>query len=69
LAHSFGSAPFPRGQAFDVLSSQANIAGYRAVVECAHAYGRLFAGQMTAAGKQPPARVLVRRQTRPKPAV
>ena len=48
-----------RGQAFDVLSSQANLAGYRAVVEAAHAFGRAFAGSMTAAGKVPPARVLV----------
>ena len=48
-----------RAQAFDVLSSQANIAGYRAVVETTHAFGRLLAGQMTAAGKTPPARVLV----------
>ena len=42
-----------RGRAFDVLSSQANLAGYRAVVESSHAFGRLFAGQMTAAGKTP----------------
>ena len=48
-----------RGQAFDALSSQANIAGYRAVLEAAHAFGRFFAGQMTAAGKVPPAKVLV----------
>jgi len=48
-----------RGQTFDVLSSQTNIAGYRAVVEASHAFGRFFAGQMTAAGKVPPARVLV----------
>lgn len=48
-----------RGQAFDVLSSQANIAGYRAVVEAAHEFGSFFAGQITAAGKVPPARVLV----------
>ena len=40
-----------RGQAFDALSSQANIAGYRAVVEAANEFGRFFAGQMTAAGK------------------
>lgn len=43
----------------DVLSSMANIAGYRAVVEAAHAFGRFFAGQVTAAGKVPPAKVLV----------
>mmetsp|Transcript_15752 Transcript_15752/g.38616 ORF Transcript_15752/g.38616 Transcript_15752/m.38616 type:complete len:1103 (+) Transcript_15752:2226-5534(+) len=48
-----------RGQAFDVLSSQANIAGYRAVVEAAQAFGRFFSGIMTAAGKVPPAAVLV----------
>jgi NAD(P) transhydrogenase len=48
-----------RGQSFDALSSQANIAGYRAVVEAANVYGRFFAGQMTAAGKVPPAKVLV----------
>jgi NAD(P) transhydrogenase subunit alpha len=43
----------------DVLSSMANIAGYRAVLEAAHAYGGFFTGQITAAGKTPPARVLV----------
>jgi len=48
-----------RGQAFDALSSQANIAGYRAVIEASNEFGRFFAGQMTAAGKVPPARVLV----------
>jgi len=48
-----------RGQAFDALSSQANIAGYRAVIEAAGEFGRFFAGQMTAAGKVPPAKVLV----------
>jgi len=48
-----------RGQTFDTLSSQANIAGYRAVVEAAEAFPRFFAGQMTAAGKVPPAKVLV----------
>lgn len=48
-----------RGQAFDTLSSQANIAGYRAVIEAADAFPRFFAGQMTAAGKVPPAKVLV----------
>ena len=40
-----------RGQAFDALSSQANLAGFRAVIEAAHAYGRTMAGSMTAAGK------------------
>jgi len=48
-----------RGQAFDVLSSQANVAGYRAVIEAAHQLQRPFAGQMTAAGKIQPAKVLV----------
>jgi NAD(P) transhydrogenase len=40
-----------RGQAFDVLSSQANLSGYRAVIEAANEFDRFFAGQMTAAGK------------------
>ncbi|WZN58855.1 beta subunit of NAD(P) transhydrogenase [Chloropicon roscoffensis] len=48
-----------RAQAFDTLSSMANIAGYRAVIEASHNFGRFFAGQMTAAGKVPPAKVLV----------
>ena len=48
-----------RAQSLDVLSSMANIAGYRAVVEAAHAFGRFFTGQVTAAGKVPPAKVLV----------
>ena len=48
-----------RAQSLDVLSSMANIAGYRAVVESAHAFGRFFTGQVTAAGKVPPAKVLV----------
>ena len=48
-----------RGQSFDALSSQANIAGYRAVIEASNVFGRFFAGQMTAAGKVPPAKVLV----------
>jgi len=48
-----------RAQAYDVLSSQANIAGYRAMIEAAEAFPRFFAGQMTAAGKVPPAKVLV----------
>lgn len=48
-----------RAQAYDVLSSQANIAGYRAVIEAANNFPRFFAGQMTAAGKVPPAKVLV----------
>lgn len=48
-----------RAQAMDVLSSQANVAGYRAVIEAAHEFGRVFTGQVTAAGKMPPARVYV----------
>jgi NAD(P) transhydrogenase alpha subunit len=48
-----------RAQSLDVLSSMANIAGYRAVIEAAHAFGRSFTGQVTAAGKVPPAKVLV----------
>lgn len=48
-----------RAQALDVLSSMANIAGYRAVVEAAHEFGSFFTGQVTAAGKVPPARVLI----------
>jgi NAD(P) transhydrogenase len=48
-----------RGQTYDVLSSQTNIAGYRAVIEASNAFGRFFSGQMTAAGKVPPAKVLV----------
>ncbi len=48
-----------RAQSMDVLSSMANIAGDRAVVEAAHEFGRCFTGQDTAAGKVPPAKVLV----------
>lgn len=48
-----------RAQSYDVLSSQANIAGYRAMIEAAEEFPRFFAGQMTAAGKVPPAKVLV----------
>jgi len=48
-----------RGQAFDVLSSQASIAGYRAVIEASNAMDRPFAGQMTAAGRIAPSNVLV----------
>jgi NAD(P) transhydrogenase subunit alpha len=48
-----------RAQSLDVLSSMANIAGYRAVVEAAHEFGRFLTGQVTAAGKVPPAKVLV----------
>ena len=48
-----------RAQSLYVLSSMANIAGYRAVVEAAYEFGSLFTGQITAAGKVPPAKVLV----------
>lgn len=48
-----------RAQALDALSSMANIGGYRAVIEAAHHFGRFFTGQITAAGKVPPAKVLV----------
>ncbi len=48
-----------RAQSLDVLSSMANIAGYRAVIEAANVLPRFFGGQITAAGKTPPARVLI----------
>lgn len=48
-----------RAQALDALSSMANISGYRAVIEAAHEFGSFFTGQITAAGKVPPAKVLV----------
>ena len=48
-----------RAQKLDALSSMANIGGYRAVVEAAQNFGRFFGGQITAAGKIPPAKVLV----------
>ncbi|RJX75479.1 Re/Si-specific NAD(P)(+) transhydrogenase subunit alpha [Vibrio sinensis] len=48
-----------RAQSLDALSSMANIAGYRSVVEAAHEFGRFFTGQITAAGKVPPAKVFV----------
>jgi NAD(P) transhydrogenase subunit alpha len=48
-----------RAQSLDVLSSMANVAGYRAVIEAAYTFGRQFTGQVTAAGKVPPARVFV----------
>ena len=48
-----------RAQSMDALSSAANIAGYRAVIEASHNFGRFFTGQVTAAGKVPPAKVLV----------
>ncbi len=48
-----------RSQKMDALSSQANIGGYRAIIEAAQHFGRFFTGQITAAGKVPPAKVLV----------
>ncbi|XP_078600672.1 NAD(P) transhydrogenase, mitochondrial-like [Branchiostoma floridae x Branchiostoma japonicum] len=48
-----------RAQVFDALSSMANIAGYKAVLEAANSFGRFFTGQITAAGKVPPAKVMV----------
>ncbi len=48
-----------RAQKLDALSSMANIAGYRAVIEAAHEFGRFFQGSITAAGKVPPAKVFV----------
>jgi NAD(P) transhydrogenase subunit alpha len=48
-----------RAQKMDALSSMANIAGYRAVIEAAQHFGRFFTGQITAAGKIPPAKILV----------
>lgn len=48
-----------RAQKLDALSSMANIAGYRAVIEAANQFGRFFTGQITAAGKVPPAKVLI----------
>jgi NAD(P) transhydrogenase subunit alpha len=48
-----------RAQKLDALSSMANIAGYRAVIEAANNFGRFFTGQITAAGKVPPAKVLI----------
>jgi NAD(P) transhydrogenase subunit alpha len=66
LAHQGGtvlamdSVPrITRAQKLDALSSMANIAGYRAVVEAANQFGRCFTGQITAAGKTPPAKVLI----------
>jgi NAD(P) transhydrogenase len=48
-----------RAQTYDALSSMANISGYKAVIEAANLFGRFFTGQITAAGKVPPAKVLV----------
>ncbi|WP_426577242.1 Re/Si-specific NAD(P)(+) transhydrogenase subunit alpha [Xenorhabdus stockiae] len=48
-----------RAQSLDALSSMANIAGYRAIVEAAHEFGRFFTGQITAAGKVAPAKVMI----------
>ena len=48
-----------RAQNYDALSTMANIAGYRAVIEASQHFGRFFTGQITAAGKVPPAKVMV----------
>lgn len=48
-----------RAQVFDALSSMANISGYKAVIEAANNYGRFFSGQITAAGKVPPAKIFI----------
>ena len=48
-----------RAQTFDALSSMANIAGYKAVILASEHFGRFFTGQMTAAGKFPPAKILI----------
>lgn len=61
-ASSFAMDMIPRisrAQVFDALSSMANIAGYKAVLEASNAYGRFLTGQVTAAGKIPPSKVLV----------
>ena len=59
-ALSMDSVPrISRAQKMDALSSMANIAGYRAIVEAASVFGGIFTGQITAAGKMPPAKVLV----------
>ncbi|MFT5658157.1 MAG: NAD(P) transhydrogenase subunit alpha, partial [Gammaproteobacteria bacterium] len=59
-ALSMDSIPrISRAQKLDALSSMANIAGYRAVIEASHKFGRFFSGQITAAGKVPPAKILV----------
>jgi hypothetical protein len=61
-AMSFAMDAIPRisrAQVFDALSSMANTAGYRAVLEAGNSFGRFFTGQVTAAGKIPPAKVLV----------
>ena len=48
-----------RAQKMDALTSMAGITGYRAVIEAANAFGRFFTGQITAAGKVPPAKVFI----------
>ena len=57
---SMDSVPrISRAQKMDALSSMANVAGSRAIIEAAHSFGRFFGGQITAAGKIPPAKVLI----------
>lgn len=48
-----------RAQVFDALSSMSNVSGYRAVIEAANHFPRFFTGQITAAGKVPPAKILI----------
>ena len=57
--HGNGAADQPRAEDGRAQSSMANIAGYRAVIEAGNNFGRFFTGQITAAGKVPPAKVLV----------
>lgn len=60
--NAFGMDQVPRitrAQTYDALSSMANISGYKAIITAAEHFGRFFTGQMTAAGKLPPAKVLV----------
>ena len=59
LAMDCAAAHARRAQKMDALTSMASIAGYRAVIEAAHRFGRFFTGQITAAGKVPPAKVFI----------
>jgi NAD(P) transhydrogenase subunit alpha len=59
LAIDSAAAQLSRAQKMDALTSMAGIAGYRAVIEAANAFGRFFNGQITAAGKVPPAKVFI----------
>lgn len=60
--NAFGMDQVPRitrAQTYDALSSMANISGYKAIITAAEHFGRFFTGQMTAAGKLPPAKILI----------